>query len=807
MKVFFLLCIQVHKEHFKHIHSHLSFPKLMNTRRTVTRLSPYLLRKRPRNNNIEKENIKEQVAEMNSELEQQGSMAPTQEEKEEQLALKQNIALIAEVVKQMSFTQPTTVKADPPYKFSGNLVEDPRVFIIRMEEYLKYKQLDVPEAIDDAVMPYLVGEAADWYEKYQGTFLTVKEFTTRFRNEFLSFKKKAELRTCVFTAQQSNDELPAAFVGRQRRLCLRYDPKWPEQDLVNHLIDQLRREYRTNITHSNPQTVSELLEACDKWTYLLRRRDTKDAQSPPTKAKKVETKSYEAYKKTDSTKKDVKREPRTPTCWICEGTHFNRDCPNRDASKKDDDKKQRDGTISMINDEYMSVPTINVIVKHREIEAMIDTAASHNLARSKWISGPIQTTTPTQFTLALKDETTSIDKKGIVHARIGDDDFEFEASVTDDLVTEIILGIPWLQENDAKIDIEQRCMYVRVAGQLRRINFAKEVSTSQVEKQKIPKETDTPRTADKKKETPKETDTPRTVDEEIKKLPEKNVSRREKHPTSLQVKLIKRIDRPKTRKEVRKLIEKINEIKDYIEQCSLILDPLINLLDSNERFDWTEECEHAFQRMKTAVSRPLTLYEPDPLCTFQLRVDNGEMGASATLFQEADGVQRPVSYASLRFNRTEGHYLGYEQGCTAIMWALKRYALYLENRAFILITNNQILDWLHEQTGSKYKKWSRELKKYTFKIRHVDEDVVDTTPPTMCVINNKPLALQVKRNAQRKYYYHKPRYRKPKRSIPDQVSDEVSAASEETGTSTISSNSVQCAETTFCEVRGVRRTF
>ncbi|KAK9659696.1 hypothetical protein QE152_g41621, partial [Popillia japonica] len=50
----------------------------------------------------------------------------------------------------------------PLGKFSGQLVEDPAVFLQRLEVHLRNHQLQTPEDIDDAILPHLTGEAAAW---------------------------------------------------------------------------------------------------------------------------------------------------------------------------------------------------------------------------------------------------------------------------------------------------------------------------------------------------------------------------------------------------------------------------------------------------------------------------------------------------------------------------------------------------------------------------------------------------------------------------------------------------------------------
>ncbi|KAK9693749.1 hypothetical protein QE152_g33986 [Popillia japonica] len=111
-------------------------------------------------------------------------------------------------------------QTQPLGKFSGQLVEDPAVFLQRLEVHLRNHQLQTPEDIDDAILPHLTGEAATWYGRNQASFLTLTEFQRRFRAEFTGYKRQKALRDAT-EVQQSPREPVTAFAQRLRRLCLR----------------------------------------------------------------------------------------------------------------------------------------------------------------------------------------------------------------------------------------------------------------------------------------------------------------------------------------------------------------------------------------------------------------------------------------------------------------------------------------------------------------------------------------------------------------------------------------------------------
>lgn len=64
-----------------------------------------------------------------------------------------------------------------------------------------------------------------------------------------------------------------------------------------------------------------------------------------------------------------------------------------------------------------------------------------------------------------------------------------------------------------------------------------------------------------------------------------------------------------------------------------------------------------------------------------------------------DGPKRIISHASSTLNRTEQRYHINEIECLAIVWAIKKYRIYLEDRHFVLKTDNCALLWLNKQSS------------------------------------------------------------------------------------------------------------
>ncbi|KAK9730862.1 RNase H-like domain found in reverse transcriptase [Popillia japonica] len=223
------------------------------------------------------------------------------------------------------------------------------------------------------------------------------------------------------------------------------------------------------------------------------------------------------------------------------------------------------------------------------------------------------------------------------------------------------------------------------------------------------------------------------------------VTKEGNQPQTGHVNAIKAVATPTTRKSLRQFLGTVNWLRDYIPDASRIMAPLTDLLQVKTTFKWTESANAAFDALKTAASKPLFLYRPDLGKPFVLQTDASSIGAAAVLYQEEEGHRRIVSYSSLRFNKTEQRYHINEQECVAVIWAIRRYRPYLEDRPFLLRTDSKALSWLDgfRETKSKLMRWSLLLQEFQYTIEHVPgkdnqlpdalsrnpED--DTTPPAL----------------------------------------------------------------------------
>ncbi len=77
--------------------------------------------------------------------------------------------------------------------------------------------------------------------------------------------------------------------------------------------------------------------------------------------------------------------------------------------------------------------------------------------------------------------------------------------------------------------------------------------------------------------------------------------------------------------------------------------------------------------------------------TFVLQVDASHVGAGAVLLQVDDeGVKRPVSFFSKKFNQYQCNYSVIEKEALALIWALQHFDVYVGGGALLVVYSDQI---------------------------------------------------------------------------------------------------------------------
>ena len=93
---------------------------------------------------------------------------------------------------------------------------------------------------------------------------------------------------------------------------------------------------------------------------------------------------------------------------------------------------------------------------------------------------------------------------------------------------------------------------------------------------------------------------------------------------------------------------------------------------------WSPECSASFEAAKSLLCNAPVLAAPDFSKPFKLEVDASAVGVGAALLQDdVEGVNRPISFFSRKFNPCQSRYSTIEQETLALLWALQHFEVYV----------------------------------------------------------------------------------------------------------------------------------
>ncbi|QRW12162.1 Retrotransposable element Tf2 protein [Ceratobasidium sp. AG-Ba] len=189
------------------------------------------------------------------------------------------------------------------------------------------------------------------------------------------------------------------------------------------------------------------------------------------------------------------------------------------------------------------------------------------------------------------------------------------------------------------------------------------------------------------------------------------------------IKAIMEWSAPRKIKEVQAFLGFVNFYRRFIAKFSKIARPLHDLTKKDTKFEWTQECQKAFEEIKKRVSQDPVLIHPDPNKPFILETDASGIAIGAILSQRGeDGYLHPVAYLSKSYNDAQRNYDTANKELLAIVESLKHWRIYLEGTILpvTVFTDHRNLErWKNAETfNRRHARWHMELASFNFEIHY-----------------------------------------------------------------------------------------
>ena len=135
-------------------------------------------------------------------------------------------------------------------------------------------------------------------------------------------------------------------------------------------------------------------------------------------------------------------------------------------------------------------------------------------------------------------------------------------------------------------------------------------------------------------------------------------------------------------------------------------------------FEWTDECQQAFEELKAYLSTPPLLSPSQPGEELFLYLAISPVVVSAALIREEEKVQKPVYYASRVLRRAEERYLPMEKLAFALVTAARKLKPYFQAHTVVVLTDRPLRRAISNfDAVGRLALWAIELSEFNIQYR------------------------------------------------------------------------------------------
>jgi len=168
--------------------------------------------------------------------------------------------------------------------------------------------------------------------------------------------------------------------------------------------------------------------------------------------------------------------------------------------------------------------------------------------------------------------------------------------------------------------------------------------------------------------------------------------------------------------EVQSFLGLAGYYRRFIPKFSKISKPMTRLLQKDEKFVWTPECEEAFHKLRTLLTSAPVLAQPDIEKPFDVFCDASGIGVGCVLMQEC----RVIAYASRQLRKHEINYPTHDLELAAVVHAFKIWRHCLLGNLCNIYTVHKSLKYIFTQPelNMRQQRWLELIKDYNIQVHY-----------------------------------------------------------------------------------------
>ena len=179
----------------------------------------------------------------------------------------------------------------------------------------------------------------------------------------------------------------------------------------------------------------------------------------------------------------------------------------------------------------------------------------------------------------------------------------------------------------------------------------------------------------------------------------------------------------KNLRDVQSFLGFANFYRRFIYNFSRIVMPLTRLTKKDVPWEWTSECQKAFDTLRTAFTSDVVLAHYDPEKRIVVETDASDYVSAGILSQyDDDEVLRPIAYFSRKHTPAECNYEIFDKELLAIVRAFENWRPELEGSAYPIdvVTDHKNLEYFTttKLLSRRQARWAEFLSRFDFQIRY-----------------------------------------------------------------------------------------
>jgi len=178
-------------------------------------------------------------------------------------------------------------------------------------------------------------------------------------------------------------------------------------------------------------------------------------------------------------------------------------------------------------------------------------------------------------------------------------------------------------------------------------------------------------------------------------------------PNSNRVIAVQEYPVPESVKAVRQFVGLVSYYRRFTRGFAKIAEPLHALTWKGAVFEWSTDCQQAFDTLKKSLTVSPVLAYPNFAESFRLETDACVKGLGVVLSQNQGGQIHPVAYASRALSDPEKRYAVTELETLAVVWALNHFHAYLYRHDVVVYIDHSAVKAVLEtpNPSAKHARW------------------------------------------------------------------------------------------------------